>query len=772
MKPNCYTSAGRAPKIATTSTMIAALAAGIFASIAVAAPPEIRVLSNRADLISGSDALVEIKWPAGAPVAFAKIAVNGVNVNSMFAQRANGRYMGLLTGLSVGDNVLTARVPGAYSQITINNHPIGGPVFSGAQLEPWICATMSAQTVPVTGNAGQIATATTRNPSLLNSDPVVNYPAGVSKCDTPPTYTYYYKKVTAPINCTFAVSGANACFTAYTPGSPATVPADAADFTNDKGDTVKYLIRVERGSINRGIYQLVTLYDPRDANVPWAPPKGWNGKLYWKFGPGGGFSRFETIPGVATIIDDKSLSRGFMVASASLTDGSNNINTTLAAETMMMIKEHIIESYGEIRYTMSEGSSGGSVEQNSIASGYPGLLNGITPGAQFPDMQPIFLEVNDCGLLQNVYYPKSSLSDVQKLAINGHAASTGSSILGFCNAWITSFLGFSNPAVNNCGSGFPAALIYNPSTNPSGIRCGVHEQISGLVGTFVDSDGVTKANSPRDNVGVQYGLKPLRAWAANQNDPSAINPELFVQLNEGVGGYDADFVWRPSRMQANPAALHNYYNGGSIVTDGRQLAKVPIIDMRPQQPPEGNLHMTWRSLQTRDRLDRDHGGHDNQVIWASDSGNFQPEAFLRMDTWLANIESDPTSNPIEVKVVANKPAGTADLCEVTPGGTRVGLFDPSCPVKYYGSPHQVAGAPRAENIFKCQLKALDFSSPDYAGISFTSDQKARLAAVFPGGVCDWTKPGVGQVAVTPWATYSAGPGGQPLGDPPTSVAIP
>src|SRR5207247_10939082 len=115
----------------------------------------------------------------------------------------------------------------------------------------------------------------------------------------------------APTNCAVHGSGANAWCTDNTPGNPAAVPADAADFTNDRGDTVKYLIRVERGSIKRGIYQLVTLYDPRDANVPWAPPKGWNGKLYWKFGPGGGFSRCETIPNVATIADEKSLSRGF-----------------------------------------------------------------------------------------------------------------------------------------------------------------------------------------------------------------------------------------------------------------------------------------------------------------------------------------------------------------------------------------------------------------------------------------------------------------------------
>jgi Tannase-like family of unknown function (DUF6351) len=100
-----------------------------------------------------------------------------------------------------------------------------------------------------------------------------------------------------------------------------------------------------------------------------------------------------------------------------------------------------------------------------------------------------------------------------------------------------------SPARNcNCGSGFPAALVYNPTTNPNGIRCGIVEQVAGVVGTFLDTDGVTKANPPRDNVGVQYGLKALRAWAANPADPAGITPEQFVQLNEGIGGFDADLV--------------------------------------------------------------------------------------------------------------------------------------------------------------------------------------------------------------------------------------
>ena len=87
-----------------------ACAIGLASTWAVAAAsPQILVVSNRADLISGGDALVEIKWPAGTNVASAKIALNNVDIASAFAQRPNGRYMGLVTGLRVGDNVLTVR---------------------------------------------------------------------------------------------------------------------------------------------------------------------------------------------------------------------------------------------------------------------------------------------------------------------------------------------------------------------------------------------------------------------------------------------------------------------------------------------------------------------------------------------------------------------------------------------------------------------------------------------------------------------------------------
>ena len=63
-----------------------------YATAASPGTPEIIVLSNRADLISGGDALVEIKVPAALNPAYAKIALNGTLINSMFALRANGKY--------------------------------------------------------------------------------------------------------------------------------------------------------------------------------------------------------------------------------------------------------------------------------------------------------------------------------------------------------------------------------------------------------------------------------------------------------------------------------------------------------------------------------------------------------------------------------------------------------------------------------------------------------------------------------------------------------
>ena len=79
------------------------------------------------------------------------------------------------------------------------------------------------------------------------------------------------------------------------------------------------------------------------------------------------------------------------------------------------------------------------------------------------------------------------------------------------------------------------------------------------------------------------------------------------------------------------------------------------------------------------------------------------------------------------------------------GASRSSTY-PSSP-----SPREVAGAPLASDVPKCQLKSVD--SADYT-VSFEGSEMERLQAIFPTGVCDWSKPGVGQTGLKgTWLTY-------------------
>src|SRR5436309_15938082 len=88
------------------------------ATFGVAASPagavvRIDVLSNRADLVSGGDALVTISAPA-------RVFRNGTEVTKAFARRADGRFEGLVTGLHDGANSLIARLPdGSGARLTV-----------------------------------------------------------------------------------------------------------------------------------------------------------------------------------------------------------------------------------------------------------------------------------------------------------------------------------------------------------------------------------------------------------------------------------------------------------------------------------------------------------------------------------------------------------------------------------------------------------------------------------------------------------------------------
>lgn len=93
--------------VASAVSVVPALIAGAAAAV----PPAIEVLSNRADLISGGDALVELIVPPGTGVADVSVDVGGRDVSSAFALRPNGRWMGVVDGLPLGESLITLRLP-------------------------------------------------------------------------------------------------------------------------------------------------------------------------------------------------------------------------------------------------------------------------------------------------------------------------------------------------------------------------------------------------------------------------------------------------------------------------------------------------------------------------------------------------------------------------------------------------------------------------------------------------------------------------------------
>src|SRR3954471_13492749 len=124
--------------VAGGGVLVAGGASG--APAATAAGLQINVLSTRADLVSGGQALVSIDLPSPADASRVRVSRNGADVTGEFAPRPNGAFEGLFGGLAEGPNTVTAALPGGPSRsMTVVNHPNAGPIFSGPQLQPWPC---------------------------------------------------------------------------------------------------------------------------------------------------------------------------------------------------------------------------------------------------------------------------------------------------------------------------------------------------------------------------------------------------------------------------------------------------------------------------------------------------------------------------------------------------------------------------------------------------------------------------------------------------------
>jgi hypothetical protein len=664
---------------------------------------QIRVLSNRADVISSGDALVEIVPGTAEPQAI-RVDADGVDLTNAFAVRGDGRFYGLVSGLREGTTLLTAQVPnGPGGRIAITNHPKGGPVFSGEQVQPWACNTTSSPSLGAPLDA---------------------------QCNAPTAYRFMYRNTAGQ-------------FASYDPANPPPASSIAAT-TTDHGVTVPYIIRIERGTMNRGIHEIAVLFDPAKEWRPWDRQPQWNQKLLVLYGAGTSQQYRQGTP--ESVLNHEALSRGFAVVSSSMFINGQRSNFVTAAETTMMLKEHIIETYGEIRYSIAQGSSGGALLQYLIADSYPGLLNGLRPTQDWEDsISGAYREFADSGALVQAFNSSSmAYTTLERTAIGGWGPGN-ENVFNIENGRLPDY---NRP---DDGTNCAGAASYHPTTNPLGVRCTFQDFMVSILGRRPQD---AYANLVYDNVGVQYGLQALHS--------GEISAAKFVDVNARAGGFEVNGRWQAQRSAIEPHVAQILHRTGQV-TFGRELGKTAIIAIRGTN--NNDYHYPFRTYVNRNRMIAANGHADNHVFWTSPPPTLS--TLVEIDRWLAAVEADQSAGPLEEKIVRNKPADVATACWV---GASMIVDQSVCDAiyPYYREPRTVAGDSPTIYTMKCQLKPLTRS--DYP-VSFTDAQWATLQSTFPEGVCDFSKPGVGFEPTVAWLTYAAGPGGRPLGEPPVSEAF-
>lgn len=641
----------------------------------------IEVLSSQPDRISGDDARVRVTPGPGQSIDDVSVLLDDVDVTGQL-RRDGDALEGVITGLIEGNSTLVARAGGEEAVQRLRAWPLTGPMISGPHLPLHGCTTEAA-------GLG----------APLDDD-----------CSAPPQVTWRYVTTAGTI--------------ADLPAGGA-LPADLATAAIE-GTDVPLFVRVERGVVNRSLYEIATIApSPDDRSIGTA---GWNRRLLLRAG-----GACSTTYGQGTLrpIDDvDSLRLGYAVLTASLIDQGALCNDVVAAETAMMLKERAIELLGPPEHTIGVGERAGGALLHLLVQNYPGIVNGVVATDPLADLITALPTAADCALLAR--YETSGagalLSADQRAAIAGQASPDA------CARWTAELFGELVPA-QGCDPAVPAG---------SGVRCTYDDSIRNQLGT--DTSG--RVWTTFDNEGLQYGLEALNA--------GTIDVEQFLDLNRRIGGVDRDGNLIDERGVAALDGIARAYETGRVSMAGGDQLDVPIIDIDRYDDEAGSLYDRHRAFALRDRLTR---GRDPEAapgfqIWTRDADDprtagVTAEAVSVVDDWLTALAQEPGGGDLSTTLRTTRPAEAVDNCLV------VGEAEPRRGVTVYdedegacteafpigGDPRTEAGGPRSGHVLKCELKAPD--PADYE-VDLTAEQYRELQEIFPRGVCDWFVPSAGQ----------------------------
>lgn len=716
------------------------------------------VMSSPPDQVSGGQARISVLLPEGVAPEDVDIALAGSDVSARFSPHDEGvRLEGVVDGLAEGENLLTVSGPEGQvidAELVLTNYPATGPMFSGPQQMPFFCATDDDRADLELG-------------AILDDD-----------CSVETVVSYKYRSTEGG-------------WLDYTPGQER--PADMAETTTIDGDTVDFIVRWERGSLNRFLYSIAVLA-PEDDGAGEPELDAWNERLIYYFQGGVAIGHYQGGPSQRRALYVDGLAAGYAVAYSTGTKTGTHYNLELGGETAIMVKDRFVTAYGAPDYTVGVGGSGGGIQQYVYAQNHPGLLDAGVPQYSYPDMVTQTIHIGDCELIERWIDlqlrddPNSKWADWNNrtwlIGLNANNEVPNDVVDFGLTPWVP-------PGSSECTASWrglsPLALNPNfgdaPGITPEQQAAVEWTHFADLINIYGRAeDGF--ARTTWDNVGVQYGLQALR--------DGNITPEEFLDLNFNVGSWaeEAQMVqegcpflidqcfaldfdrelypdqvdpwsWRNAavaqgdmpapRRRADEGAIAAAFDSGMV---NRGEVEIPLIDVRHYLEDELDMHNTHQSFASRQRLLNHDGDASNQVIWFTapgEDGNFDNtmQAFAVIDQWMENIQDNP-----DASVAENRPADAVDSCfdsegELIAAGDDVwnGILDDepagACTQQFpvYSTSRIVAGAPITGDVFQCALQPVSqaIESGLYGDWTPDTDQRAMLDAIFPEGVCDYSQ---------------------------------
>jgi hypothetical protein len=753
------------------STLLACSDSGTPADVSSSASGlTLRVVSSRPDQVTGGTVLLAIgSGELSVDPQSVQFSTDGHTLEILRFENAVNGPQWLLSGLPLGTVEVQARAANGnqLTAIELDSHPVTGPLLSGPQQYPFVCSSVLEWGVqPLVDHQEEWGF-----PVLSDSGDVIGYS---KDCSVEPFVEYHYLNTAGE----------------YLPmPSDGSRPADMSTTTLSDGREADFIVRWERGTINRFLYSYAILADGAERSVTPLDPGlvKWNGRLLFHFEGGVGVGHFQGRVNAGRARLAEALAQGYAVAYSSGTRTGEHYNLQVGGETALMVKEHFIKRFGEPLYTVAIGGSGGAIQQYVYQQNHPGLIDAGVPQYSYPDMVTQTIHVGDCELLEHYMdvtdrdNPKWQITQNRSLLMGFNSTDAVPDPLADAKRQ----LGYgSAPGSNEC---IPAwrgltPLSMNPhygqvreqgKMHPPGIMDSVqwthYDDLKNIYG--LDANG--QARVPWDNVGVQYGLQAL--------NEGAITAQEFLDLNSRIGGWKhpsemvqegfpflgeltpenfdpwsrrnmnlSDGDEPAPRTQGDAQAIAALYASG-MVFDGQ--LNIPLIDWRHYLEEELDMHNSHQSFSARQRIENRMGHADNQLIWFTDArpARVHDQTMQALDVlheWVMNIKNNPDAG-----VAGNKPGSAVDACFATDGsliaqGNDVwgGILDNAAPgpctaaFPLYSTSRIVAGGPIEGSIFKCALKPLDTALSDGTYGNWVPDaaQISRLQSVFPGGVCDYS----------------------------------